>query len=192
MRIVDAVPELGQAVTVTSRGFVQPITDELVKDVANHLAGDIVLTLETDGGEVGGFATFRVDGELLYLAGAMIDPEHQRHSIGRRFISYAKERSGCSYLGLRTQSPIMWASGRRLCSTWVPAPDDQLFDGELISFLDRAVGLCGSNASVDPGFYGSPLYGDKPLHSDPEIQRWWDGICVFENGDAVICVGRFK
>ena len=114
-------PDFDQAVEVTSQGFSQPRTESLEDDVRCHLEGDIVLTL-TEGGFVRGYAVFRTDHDLLYLAGVMIDPELQGCGIAGRFVARAQEIAGATYLGLRTQSPIMWASGRKLCQVWHPLP----------------------------------------------------------------------
>ncbi len=32
---------------------------------------------------------------------------------------------------------------------------------------------------------------DLPHHDD-QLQMWWDGLCCFHNGDAVVCVGGLR
>lgn len=190
VQIIETVPDLDEAVAVTSRGFVQPVSDGLVEDVRNHLQGDLVLSLVFEAG-LAGYAVFKIQDDLLYLAGAMIDPTYQGKQVARKLIMHAQLRSGAIYFGLRTQSPIMWSAGKSMCQIWLPSMNGESFDDGLYKALNSTLALAGSPRTFHNGCYGGALYGEKPVHHDAGVQDWWDRVCNFEAGDAVVCVGRF-
>lgn len=194
MQISVATPDLDAAVKVTSKGFVQPVTPSLTQDVKDHLVGDITLILEDpDTGNLGGYAVFLVRGQLLYLHGMMLDPNLQGGHHARALIQTAKERSGATHLGLRTQSSIMWAAGKAVCTSWVPELNATSPDANgLTPMLDLATKVAGSPRARHAGCYNGQLYGEKPIHTNAEVQRWWDSMCNFERGDAIICVGLLR
>lgn len=196
MYIVKETPSLKEATKIAASGFCQPTSSALEDDVANHLgSGDMVYTILDDDKRTFGFAIFNVwgkDQEILYLAGIILEAGYQGQEIVANVVKEARYASrGAHFLALRTQSLRMWMAGKKICTSWYPENFGSLED----SF--RKVGQevskkVGSDFPVGIGVYGGPLYGEKPNHMDPELQEWWDEICDFERGDAVICVGALK
>ncbi len=191
MQIIVATPNLDEAVRLAAAGFVQSITDELVADVANHLSGDLVVYMVEDEMVIG-FATFSVHGELLYLNGIQLNPVVHGRSVCGEVIAFARDETETSYLALRTQNPRMWAAGRKLCTVWLPSDNDDAIDAELSAMIALLETERSLPFPVHVGCYGTPLYGEKPIHRDESVQRWWDAICNFEAGDGIVCVGRFQ
>lgn len=190
MIITEEAPALETAVLLSARGFVRSISEELAKDVAAHISGDLVLRIIEDSVDIG-FACFQIESDVLYLHGIMIDPDVQAKSIAVRVIEYAQAKTNMSFLGLRTQSPRMWSAGRKVCQQWIPGFENgDERDEELLKAAHRIAKISNSLFPVHVGCYGGPLYGTKPTHSDYIIQQWWDSLCDFERGDAAICVGR--
>lgn len=189
-RVVRFVPELDIATSIASTGFVVPKSLALELDVKNHLAEGAVFSIYLDG-KPEGFAIFtRFPDRVLYLAGIILRPGIQGRGICEKVIHEARE-PGDRYLALRTQSAIMWAAGRRICrGDWLPANENATDEplvrlGKLVAQRIRCPGY-----PVSRGFYGQALYGEQPKHRDRGIQAWWDGLCSFGRGDAVVCIGR--
>ncbi len=214
LRIVRAAPDLDLATHITSSGFVQPISDALRQDVDVHLKeSQIVYSIFKDDVVVG-FAIFKkitlpavfpswgfdwglleyLDMRVLYLAGIMLHESVQGQGIAEQTILHAKNEMGLSYFALRTQSLRMWIAGNKLTKSWYPNPKN-LVDGSFRiakDLLANQLSMSVDDRFVSRGFYGAPLYGKKPIHRDAKLQAWWNDLCSFEHGDAVLCVGRFK
>lgn len=195
MFIKKIKPSTKEAIKIAALGFVREHSPELQKDVEEHLAEGIVYTFVQDDQEVG-FAIFNMtDKETLYLAGIILRPEVQAQGLAAKVIEIARQETGAKKLTLRTQSLRMWSVGKKLCQSWYPRPDFEK--------CQAAVGFCpwfGDNfyqidtkgdSQILRGFYNGPLYGQKPVHHDRRLQKWWDKICDFERGDAVFCCGSF-
>lgn len=190
IRVIRHIPKLDIATSIASTGFVVPKSLELELDVKNHLAEGAVYSIMLDD-EPAGFAIFtRFPDRVLYLAGIILRPGIQGRGVSEAAVKQAREPDD-RFLALRTQSAIMWAAGRHICGgNWLPAAQKSA-DGELVQLgglVARRIGC--PDYPVAKGFYGQALYGEKPKHRDREIQAWWDKLCSFERGDAVICIGR--
>lgn len=194
-RIVRCSPHLEDAVRLAAAGFCQPITEALREDVRQHLEeGDMIYAVISDEIVVG-YAIFRVWDDILYLGGVILDPEFQGRWIVRRTIRRAHgDAPNAKYLALRTQSLLMWVAGSKLCTKgkWgeVTYAAQLRTSPELDAIGQRVAELTECNYPVTISQYGGPLYGEKPVYYDANLQAWWDGICNFERGDAVIYVGR--
>lgn len=179
------------AVLAASEGFHQPITPALQVDVSEHLERcHFGLQFLQENGDIAGFALFKHFDDLLCGGGMMIRPAFQKSGLVGEAILRAREMTNTSYLAYRTQSPRMWAAGRKITSVWTPQPTG-FYHPDLEEVRARAAHHLRVTPTITPGFFGSALYGVKPTHADPVIQAWWDSLCSFENGDAVLCVGRF-
>jgi len=191
IRFVRQKPDLDLATEIASSGFVQPISKALQLDVDVHLnEGRIVYTIFDDD-RVVGFAIFKVIGEdVLYLAGIMLHESVQGKGIAELAVKHANTESYFSHLALRTQSLRMWVAGNKMMRDWFPNPENRIHEP-----LRHVRNMVASHLKMPadvlsaPGFYGAPLYGKKPVHRDVALQKWWDSICSFERGDAVLCVG---
>jgi hypothetical protein len=189
VQIVRESPDLTIATLIASSGFVQPISPELQGDVDVHLReGQIVYSIMSHN-EVAGFAIFKTFGDILYLGGIILRDDHQGTAIAPRVIQLARETTQTQWLGLRTQSPIMWASAKNMVRSIFPHPSEK--DVQTYLRAQRLARELGMGSPFRTGFYGGPLYGKKPIHRDAKIQDWWDSFCQFERGDAVVVVGRF-
>lgn len=192
MEFLVDTPQLNIAVELAASGFVKPITPELVEDVSQHIVGDLVLRVVDDGTDVG-FATFTFYHSMLYLEGVMIEAGHQDRSLARLIINEARHHHDVPYFGCQTQSPRMWCVGRDICDIWTPQlPPTPDADCGLAVATQTMYTARGYTSYLRAGCYnGAPLYGEKPVHRDARLQAWWDSLCTFEHGDAVVCAGRF-
>lgn len=189
VRILPVPPSLSVATLIASSGFVQPVSPELQVDVDNHLQEGQLLYSIMGRGETIGFAIFKMFGEVLYLAGIILREDYQGKGIATQVVDLARAATGAQWLGLRTQSPVMWAAAQKMVCTIFPHPST----GDVQTYLvaQELARNLGMNQVIHHGFYGGPLYGQKPIHRDPRIQNWWDSLCQFERGDAVVVVGMF-
>ncbi|MDO8583597.1 MAG: hypothetical protein Q7R83_00260 [bacterium] len=189
--VIPQAPRVDLATAIAASGLVVSNSLPLQQDVESHLHAGQVYTVVSGDAPVG-FAVFsRFPNGVLYLAGIMLRPNVQGRHICEKIIQGVR-RPEDRFLGLRTQSPIMWAAGKRICSNgWLP---DQpvATDSELQRIGNEVAAVIGCPTfPVSPGFYGQALYGKKPEHRDPVVQAWWDSLCDFVRGDVVVCVGRF-
>lgn len=189
VQILPKPPTLSIATLIASSGFVQPVSPELQVDVDTHLHEGQLLYSIVSRGETIGFAIFKMFGEVLYLAGIILREDHQGKGIAPQVVDLARAATGAQWLGLRTQSPVMWASASKMVRTLFPHPST----GDVQTYLaaQELARDLGMSQVIHPGFYGGPLYGQKPTHHDPRIQNWWDSLCQFERGDAVVVAGKF-
>ena len=189
MKIQLRYPCNEKAVELVAGGFCQSTTPELVEDTRAHLAeADFCLVMSHGGLDVA-FALFRVIGDMLYLVGIMVAPDFRGKLISQHLVIHALSLTGCKYLGLRTQNPVMWSSARHVCTSWFPDPDTEI-PIELLEIAQKYAVEVSASYPVAKGFYGQPLYGTKPNQRNPKIQSWWDGMCDFERADAVFCFGE--
>ncbi len=193
-RDVSIVPsvtlDLPIATQLTAAGFSVPVTPALAQDVCNHLNAGELWTVKEDCVPVGFAIVQRYFDNTLYIVGIMLMPEFRGQHVCEQVVQTTC-KSTDQYLALRTASPIMWAAGYRICNgVWLPTP--QSFKDPRLSAQGRkiseAIGCTGFPLSV--GYYGSPLYGVQPRHRDSMTQAWWSAQCMYERGDAVVCIGR--
>ncbi len=195
MFIYKSTPSTIEAARVAAAAFTKTYSQEVYEDVAQHLAEGSVYTI-FDGVSLAGFAIFNMaDHETLYLAGIILRPDVQGQGVAAKVIGMAREETGAKKLMLRTQSLRMWSVGNKLCHFWYPNPKGRL------GYYDHAswIGALGSppfvsyedKSKIIRAFYGGPLYGQKPTHRNRPLQKWWDSICDFDRGDAVVCYGEF-
>lgn len=186
-----AQPELMTAVHIASLGFAREESKELALDVENHLvSGKIVYRIFVNNCEAG-FAIFATYGDILYLSGIIIIPKFQGQGVIRYvFDEVRATHPECQYLALRTQSLRMYLAAKKLCVECYPSlgklsvvPKAYAKRGKLIAKKIQ------SQFPIHVGFYGGPLYGEKPVYGNPELQKEWDELCNFERGDAIIFVG---
>jgi len=177
------------ATHIASLGFEQALTGELRHDVQCHLMmGERVYGVYEEG-RLMGFAIFDIFAEVLYLSGIILMPEMQGKGVAGQVVRFVQEASGTRYLALRTQSLRMWVAGKNMCREWYPCVQPN--DGMLHILGLEIARYLNMTKTIEPGCYGGPLYGNKPVYRDPQLQAWWDSICNFERGDAVLCVGSF-
>jgi hypothetical protein len=158
--------------------------------------------------------------ETLYLSGIILDEAHQGKRVFGQVTSQAKQESSATYLALRTQSLRMWAAGAHFCWSWYPSPPTKASEitarvkrscsalllpssaslapstqmGRIPAYVrdqgEQTAQKLSSSFPVHVGCYGQALYGEKPVYHDASLQEWWDRLCDFDHGDAVICIGE--
>lgn len=182
------------AVNITAAGFVQSITPEFRSDVTDHMLSSEICYTVQEGGQTLGFALFNLIGEdILYLSGIIIMPAGQGKGIGPAMIRKAAQTTGAKYLSLRTQSSRMYRAMHDVCQRVYPIlGSNHPMDSDLLQVGEQTSREIGSSFPVGHGHYGGPLYGEKPVHADQQLQEQWDGLCEFSRGDAVICVGELS
>lgn len=191
MEIIKGLPQLDIAAHIAAQGFQKELSLDLTEDVGSHLkSGELLYRLVDKDRDIG-FAIFSVlENDILYLSGVIIEPCYQRKRLIASLVKQAQsDASNTKYLVLRTQSLRMWVAGSKLCSSWFPNQHSDIpgllcNKGKIVaSYLSSAFPFCHK-------VYGNPLYGEKPIYHDEALQIWWDSVCSFERGDAVICIGE--
>ncbi|MBT6691759.1 GNAT family N-acetyltransferase [Candidatus Parcubacteria bacterium] len=193
MFIHKSIPSTVEATRVAAAAFVRTYSQALYEDVAQHLAEGNVYTI-FDGVNLAGFAIFNmVDHETLYLAGIILLPDIQGQGIAADVVRMAQEETGAKKLMLRTQSLRMWSVGNKLCHTWFPQHNSQegYYDHGCFPWSGPFYTPSEDKSEIIRAFYDGPLYGQKPTHRNRPLQKWWDSICDFDRGDAVVCYGEF-
>ncbi|MBL8158854.1 hypothetical protein JNJ66_00140 [Candidatus Saccharibacteria bacterium] len=193
MHLVRTHPAMRDAVAIAAEGFARPVTPELEQDVASHLAdGQLVYSFVADGATAG-FVIFDVIGEagdILYLSGIILRRGYQRRRNVLAAIQAAQQAlPRVRYLAYRTQSLRMYTAGMAACEPAYPNRENGPCGSELLRVGQQAATHLGGVFPVTRGCYGGPLYGERPQHPDAELSAWWDGLCSFADGDAVIVVG---
>ncbi|MBI2473928.1 hypothetical protein HYV70_05250 [Candidatus Uhrbacteria bacterium] len=194
MDYIKKNPTLDELVYLASQGFCKPVTEALVQDVSQHLADtDFCLCVEDQGKLVGCMLCKIPLSGVLYIAGTLILPEYQGERIkAQATLFLLREHPELKWFSGRTQSPIVWSSVRSIAREMLPYPDIREVSQEAFNHLQQLVNALGMSAPIQQGFYGGSLYGKKPLNRDPNIQTWWDGLCDFERGDAVLYIARLN
>lgn len=192
MTIITSPPPLDEATMLASSGFVKPVSDELYEDVRQHMeSGDLVFGLMVEDRYIG-FVIFCLWDDVLYLSGIILHEDYQGHASLGDIVEHVRERYDVRYFALRTQSPRMWSAANKVCSRWFPESGVDSVDPDLEKVGRIVAEKIGSEFPFHRGCYGGPLYGEKPLHRREELQHWWDSVCDFAAGDAVICVGELS
>lgn len=192
VRLYKAMPSLVDAVKIAALGFVREQTSALTEDVDDHLKNGQIVYHIFVGDDQAGFAIFATYDDILYLSGIILVPKYQGKGIGPEVVkSVAGLLPECKYLALRTQSLRMYLAACKLCSESHPALESldnipEPFAGK----GQRVAKIIGSNFPIHKGWYGGALYGQKPKYHDSALQTKWDRICSFEQGDAMIFIGR--
>ena len=192
IRIIKTMPDIDVAMEIAASGFVQPESEALREDVAIHLKeGQIVYTIEVDG-VLSGFAIFNDISPVLYLSGIILNERCQGKGITKKVVEVARVQTGASILALRTQSTHMYMAGKHVVAPecWFPHATIEI-SASLLSVREGLVKKLGMTSAIHQGFYGGPLYGEKPIHGDARVQAYFDSICNFDRGDAVLCIGYF-
>lgn len=194
MRYSWEMPDLDEAVRLTAEGFRRPVTDALVEDVRVHLAAAEFSLCAREDGMLVCYMIFTVPvPDVLYISGTLIESSRQGTGIKTAGTVLAFERHpSLRWFSGRTQSSVVWASAARIASELTPNREASALSTEGTACLDALVAALRMSGPTHAGFYGGPLYGEKPVHHDPAVQAWWDALCDFERGDAVLYLGRFQ
>ncbi len=207
MKYCWEIPGMEEAVQVTALALSRPIDQVLIDDVSVHFAETEKVLCVREQGELVGYMllTFPVPG-LVYIAGTMVIPMLQGTGIkahATRVVMQAHPQ--IRFWAGRTQSSIVWASVTRAASHVLPHPPGSIpsqpwpnaawpglsgIHSEMGRIRDVLAGVLGMSSWLEPGFYGGPLYGEKPTHCDPAVQAWWDTFIDFERGDAVLYIAK--
>ena len=198
---------MGEAVQVTALALSRPVDQVLIDDVSVHFAeAEKVLCVRREGELVGYMLlTFPVP-ELVYIAGTMVIPMLQGTGIKAQATRVVMDtHPQIRFWAGRTQSSIVWASVTRAASHVLPYlpglipsqpwPDSSWpglsgIYSEMGQIRDTLAEVLGMSAWLEPGFYGGPLYGEKPQHNNERIQLWWDTFIDFKRGDAVLYIAK--
>lgn len=193
VRLTAATPNLMSAVHMAALGFAKEESEELIRDVQEHLeSGKLVYRIFVDEVEIG-FAIFAIYQDILYLSGIILTPEFQGRGIVRIVIEQVQRLyNGLSYLALRTQSLRMYLAASRMCDEFYPDLEGEFIPEQFAKRGEYIASLINSEFPVHLNCYGGQLYGIKPIYKDPMLQDLWDELCNFENGDAIIFIGRLR
>ena len=192
MEYLKKIPALDELVYLASQGFCKPITPALIDDVSKHLADtDFCLCVEDHGKLVGCMLCKIPLPGVLYIAGTLILPDYQGERIkAQATLFLLHDHPNLTWFAGRTQSPVVWSSVRAIAREMLPYPDTREVSQEAFDRLQELVNALGMTSAIQQGFYGGALYGKKPLNRDERIQTWWDTLCNFERGDAILYIAR--
>ncbi|MBI5794374.1 hypothetical protein HZA87_04845 [Candidatus Uhrbacteria bacterium] len=192
MDFVQKKPSLDDLVILASEGFRQPITPELIGDVERHLADTDFCVCIFDGGTLVGcmLCKLPIPG-VLYIAGTLILPQYQGAGIKSEVTRMVmRDHPELLWFAGRTQSPIVWSSVQGIASELLPHPRPHVATDKMHERRRELARALGMTSTIQQGFYGGALYGEKPINRDGRVQAWWDSICNFERGDAVLYIAR--
>ncbi len=192
LRYIWCRPVERDLVTLTASALCREIDEVLIKDVREHVdsAHDILAVYES--GNLVGYMLIQVPlDDVLYIAGTMVHPSCQGMGIkAQAMMEVMKVYVSCKYFAGRTQSSIVWASVTRAAGAVLPNPAGMSVEKAMVNARQRLVEVLKMGGSIHQGFYGGPLYGEKPTHRDPAVQAWWDTFIDFERGDAVLYIAK--
>jgi ribosomal protein S18 acetylase RimI-like enzyme len=212
MRYTWETPSLDQATELAALGFSQDNSPGLREDVRNHLEGADACLCIYDAKCLVGYMLFQLPEHInhydekwnlgyiimppqvkhiVYIAGTLVHPEYQGKGLKAEATRMAMDKfMDRTYFAGRTQSPIVWSSVTRLASVVYPHPNATKPSSQMLSALDALVAYLKMKSAIEPGFYGGPLYGQKPLHRNEGIQAWWDSLIDFQRGDALLYIAQ--
>lgn len=193
VKLKAAVPALMSAVYIAVLGFNKEESEALIQDVRTHLeSGELVYSIFADSLEIG-FAIFAVYQDILYLSGVIIIPDFQGKGIVQQTVKQVQELyPDVKYIALRTQSLRMYVAATKVCSEYYPTLNSDVIPTSFAIRGQYIARLIHSTFPLHKNCYGGPLYGTKPLYNDGSMQRQWDSLCNFENGDAIIFIGKLR
>lgn len=193
MRYVKKNPSLNELVILASEGFRQPITPALELDVKIHLEDtDFCVCIYDEEALVACMLCKLPIPGVLYIAGTLVRSPYQGRGIKAEATrAIFDEDPNLVWFAGRTQSPIVWSSVRRIARELLPHPDPDQGSDQMHRLRAELAQSLGMSDVIVPGFYGGALYGVKPINHDPQVQSWWDSICTFERGDAVLYMARY-
>lgn len=194
MEYLEQTPSLDDAVAITAEGFARPITPVLIEDVRRHLAdAQFCLSIRSRGELIGYMLLSEPIAGVLYIGGTLLRRPYQGTGIkAEATIRIMAKRPHLQWFSGRTQSPIVWSSVSRIGRDVLPASNGEMVHPEAHARLGELARALRMDGPIHRGFYGGALYGQKPTHHDPAVQRWWDSICNFERGDAVLYIARLR
>ncbi len=188
MKVIKEIPSIDVATQLAAAGFCCQVSPELRHDVETHLGGGQTRVVKNRTEQ--GFVIFRQIEDILYLSGIILAPEVQGKGFAGQIIVELAHDLDAKYLALRTQNIRMWRVGAKICSEWYPNYSQDI-SSEMRYRGDKLANAIGCDCfPLVVGCYGRPLYGQKPTHRDQHLQGWWDSICDFYRGDAIICFGK--
>ena len=192
MRFLEQSPTLDQALLLASEGFGIEITPQMAESVRlNLLASEIHVVAVVHHQVIGCMlATIPLPG-VLHITGTLILPAYQGMGIKRDATQHLlTSRPELQWIMGRTQSSHVWSSVRNMAKELLPSPENVVVSDELRAMQARLFETFGQTSEIEKGRYGKPLHGSKPIHRDPQLQTWWDSICNFEAGDAILYLAR--
>jgi len=183
-------PSKADALDLAKRVFGIDQGEVLGAEVDERLMNADVVFSFVNGDTMIGFVTLeRLFDDVLYLTGAAIDPPYQGQGLTKQAIRQVQQEIHTRYLVFRTQSIHAWKLAHSYCDEIYPSP------GTVVpGYIDEVAGRIKNKVGVFPvtsGHYGGKKFHAKPIHADSILQTWWDGLCDFEHGDAVVCIGVF-
>lgn len=183
-------PQLFEA---AATGFNRPLTPEFEADVAAHLRGGNLYTIEEESGDTG-FAVLEDFPQLgaLYVAGIVKKPTAPSRIV-EEIVRYHLAKTGFSVAAVRTQNDRVLEIMANISSQLV-AVDQNAQDREVDLLLK--MGLFNPSSDIDyahlihRGYYGGPMIGSgtRRRSRNPRITSYTDRLDYFA-GDAAYGVG---
>jgi hypothetical protein len=179
-RVELGKPSIELASGVVERTFKGIPADQTRKDTADHLVGDLVHSFYSKSDLVG-FATYKTagSGRVLYLAGMVIDSDHQGHGLGTSSVKDACLTLSPATLCAVTRNAVMARTLAKHSSHGLVGvyPFTRFSDVDIAEMCEVA-GVPISTAPVHKGRYPEfgLLGGDTPNVGNRELDQYFSGL----------------
>lgn len=184
----------------------RPLDDNLVMEDSSeypYLSKDKIIIIKDDKSEIPVFFSYRdviTPGDMgLYFHICLVDKEYQGMGLTTSLIKYAINESKPKFIALMTQNQHMVQTLRPFCPSGLLFPIDGSPPDDLKAIANILIANkpdFNENTFVWKGVYsdGSPLYGDRAERrsNHPEIRDYFEKNVNFQNGDAVLIIGKLK
>jgi len=181
-------------------------TDNLVIEDSSeypYLPTDKVIIIKNSQGEIPVLFSYRdvatTDSRGLYLHICLVDKKYQGMGLMRALTKYVIDKTKPEFISLMTQNEHMVQTLRPFCPPGSLYPIDGKPPEKILAIANNLIpheSNFDKNTFVWKRVYsnGSPLYGDRmERHSNhPEIRNYFEKNINFQDGDAVLIVGKLK
>lgn len=191
MQVRREEPSPAEAAIVASRAFGVRLTPEYEESVASVVTKGQYYAAR-DGEKLIGFLVVRPYGDLNYIDGTAILPEHQGQSVAHQLGLAALADFPACFVAMLTQSVHTYSSVAELCSLTFPAvgQTDRRLPDELEAPAQTLISHELRTFPIVRSFYPPDFYGEKPVSRDSGMQSWWDSLADFGQGDAIYVIGK--
>jgi len=143
------------------------------------------------------FLSYWKNKDFIYFSGIIVDPSLHRLNYGSLLVQEVMRSTGIKIAVLRTQNPVMYGSFAKTCKVF-PSLDGKRIPGEIKGigeYVARNVlhmPNYDSQEMTEKGTYHRAIYGEEPVHDDPELEKKFKEKINIKRGDSMIIVGILR
>lgn len=197
----EVIDQIVESLTPVARNaFGMSITKE---DVRNHVIPVDTLLIASQEGKVKGFSSYKTyqfeDYAVIYGAGACILRSEQGKGLYRFFnnegikTELSKNKANKFYFAARTQNPVIYATVNKILDCIYP--NDEETPNDICVVARKMAHILGGEIDKDfvmRNAYDSCLYDEIQRYKDEKVNNMFDRLLRYENGDALLIVGKLK